>query len=248
MSRSEITTASACADLAQARQMLTRQGWVILAPGLIDATPQRTVEHFGHILPQYDGSLRWEVTPKAGFESLPYSQSSQGIGAHTEAPTLQPPPRYLVLHCQRQARCGGGHTLLADGIDFCERHIGMAQSTRQELVFIAPPIPGSSNRQMVKAPLLSLMDGEPLFRFSDNQFRYGNVNPSAQDLRAAQDAPPHDPSLVRLADLAERFFAEEALPLLIPDGAMLIWNNHRLMHARSQFQDQARHLTRYWLA
>lgn len=247
MSRLPITAPSPCTHLDGARQLLDRQGWVILAPELIDEAPQLTVEHFGPLLPQYDGSLRWDVTPKAGFDALPYSQSHHGIGAHTEAPTLQPPPRYLALHCHRQARCGGGHTLLADGLDFCERHVGMAHSTGQTLEFIAAPTPGSSTRQQIRAPMLSFAGGEPLFRFSDNQFRYGNVNPSAEDLAAAGNAPASDPALIRLADLAERFHAEEGLSLLIPDGAMLIWNNHRLMHARSRFDDRARHLTRYWL-
>lgn len=247
MTRSPITVASDCAHLDDAQRLLDRQGWVILAPGLIDTTPRRTVERFGRLLPQYDGSLHWEVTPKAGFEALPYSQGRQGIGPHTEAPAQPLPPRYLVLHCQRQARCGGGHTLLADGIAFCERHVGMAHSTGHPIEFVAPPVPGSHSRQVIQSPMLSLVNGQPLFRFSDNQFRYGNVNPSAEDLRAAQGGSPRDEDLLRLADLAERFHAEEGLALLVPDGAMLIWDNHRLMHARSRFEDSARHLTRYWI-
>lgn len=247
MTRAPITAPSDCTHLDDARLLLDRQGWVILAPELIDPIPRLTVERFGRILPQYDGSLHWDVTPKAGFEALPYSQGRQGIGAHTEAPALQLPPRYLVLHCQQQARCGGGHTLLADGLAFCERHVGMARSTSQPIEFVAPPVPGSSTRQVISSPMLSLVDGQPLFRFSDNQFRYGNVNPSAEDLREAGSGGARDADLLRLAELAERYHAEEGLALLVPDGAMLIWDNHRLMHARSRFEDPARHLVRYWL-
>jgi alpha-ketoglutarate-dependent taurine dioxygenase len=29
---------------------------------------------------------------------------------------------------------------------------------------------------------------------------------------------------------------------------MLIWDNWRMIHARSRYTDPARHLTRYWLA
>jgi alpha-ketoglutarate-dependent taurine dioxygenase len=36
--------------------------------------------------------------------------------------------------------------------------------------------------------------------------------------------------------------------VLIPEGSMLIWDNQRLMHARSEYQDPVRHLTRYWLS
>jgi hypothetical protein len=50
-----------------------------------------------------------------------------------------------------------------------------------------------------------------------------------------------------IAQLAERFFYDKVIPVLIPESSMLIWDNQRLMHARSEYQDPVRHLTRYWL-
>ena len=63
------------------------------------------------------------MTYTEGFDDVPYSQSMNGLGAHTEAPAYDPPPRYLALLCHRQARCGKGQTLLADGIDFFDNSL-----------------------------------------------------------------------------------------------------------------------------
>ena len=48
--------------------------------------------------------------------------------------------------------------------------------------------------------------------------------------------------------IGEAYFVEHNIPVLIPDGCMLIWDNWRMIHARSRYTDPARHLTRYWLA
>jgi alpha-ketoglutarate-dependent taurine dioxygenase len=36
--------------------------------------------------------------------------------------------------------------------------------------------------------------------------------------------------------------------VLIPEGAILLWDNQRMLHARSAYRDLRRRLTRYWLA
>jgi alpha-ketoglutarate-dependent taurine dioxygenase len=36
--------------------------------------------------------------------------------------------------------------------------------------------------------------------------------------------------------------------VLIPENHVLIWDNQRMVHARSAYTDKRRHLTRYWIA
>ncbi|WP_018542455.1 TauD/TfdA family dioxygenase [Streptomyces sp. MspMP-M5] len=36
--------------------------------------------------------------------------------------------------------------------------------------------------------------------------------------------------------------------VLIPEDALLIWDNHRMFHARTGFSDTRRRLTHYWIA
>lgn len=243
----KFTTSSDCATLDEAVTVLGSQGWVVLAPQLLVKGVRRALLHFGEIAPQYDGKETWEVMVRPGFESLPYSQSSNGIGAHTEAPVFAMPPKYLALHCLRQAKCGGGHTMLADGLDFCER-TGMVETcTRTEVNFVATVKPGTTQRQSLLSPLLSAAADGPIFRFSYNLFKYGDVNPSEDAIVSPDAALNQNSDLVLLTELAEKYFDEHGAAVLVPEGSMLIWNNHRMMHSRSRFEDKARHLTRYWL-
>lgn len=242
-----VQTASACDTTDQVREILAQQGWVVVPQHMLIDDPRVLLSHFGRIVPQYNGQETWEVRVKPGFETVPYSQSSNGIGAHTEVPVGDPPPKYLALHCHVQARCGGGYTMLADGVRFCERHGGVEHFSMKEVEFIATPTPGSELRRTLRAPMLSYQENGAIFRFSYNQFRYGDVNPSEDAVIAPDTALNQDPELVKLTGLAERFFEDEGVALLVPMGAMLIWDNHRMMHSRTQFEDKNRHLTRYWL-
>ncbi|MGS1003680.1 TauD/TfdA family dioxygenase [Burkholderia glumae] len=235
--------------LDTARAELDRQGWTVLPPQAFGAGVRETLARFGTIVPQYNGQDTWEVRVKPGFEKVPYSQSRNGIGPHTEVPVGAPPPRYLALHCHRQARCGQGHTRLADGVAFCRSLPPELQRFVSEVpvTFAATLVPGTRSRQTLTVPIMS-RDGErPVFRFSYNQFLYGDVNPSEDALERAPSGEGADTPLARLAKLAQAYFEADAVPVLIPDGHLLIWDNHRLIHARSTFTDPERHLTRYWL-
>ncbi|HEY1609775.1 MAG TPA: TauD/TfdA family dioxygenase [Paraburkholderia sp.] len=235
-----------------AREELDRQGWTVLPPAALSLGIRETLMQFGTIVPQYDGRDSWEVTFKPGFEKVPYSQSQNGIGPHTEVPVGVPPPRYLALYCHRQARCGKGQTRLADGLAFYRTLDPEWQRfvTESPVLFSATLIPGTTSRQTLTAPIMS-HDGErPVFRFSCNQFLYGDVNPSEAALesvsaRSASDGPPTP--LVELAELAEAYFESDSVPVLIPDSHLLIWDNQRLIHSRDTYSDPERHLTRYFL-
>lgn len=224
------------------------RGWTILQPELLlDGVPA-ALAHFGSIIPQFNGLDTFEVTYKPGFESVPYSQSKNSIGPHTEAPVYDPPPKYLALHCHRQAKCGGGQTLLADGFAFYRSLDPVLKQWASEntIAFTAAAQPGSEERRVHHAPIMGEEGGVQVFRFSYNLFRFGDVNPSEADIASASERNSTDP-LGRIAQLGEHFFEENVIPVLIPEGCVLIWDNQRLMHARSKYADPVRHLTRYWL-
>lgn len=236
------------AGIARCKAELQERGWTILTPDLLRSGPRAALAHFGRIVPQFDGKETFEVTLKPGFEKLPFSQSKNSIGPHTEAPVYDPPPKYLALHCHRQAQCGGGQTLLADGFAFYQS-LGAelkAWADQNEAVFSATTTPGTSERRVHRVRLMDEKDGRKVFRFSYNQFRYGDVNPGEDEV-AAPGTPYADTPLGDIAQLGERFFYEHMIKVLIPEGSMLIWDNQRLMHARSEYKDPVRHLTRYWL-
>ncbi|MNI17389.1 Taurine catabolism dioxygenase TauD, TfdA family [compost metagenome] len=175
-----------------------------------------------------------------------------GIGPHTEAPVYGPPPRYLALHCHKQATCGGGHTGLVDGYAFLKSLEHTEPELREWLddtpvEFVATAKPGEPAQTRVREYILTPTAEGDIFRFSYNQFHYGDVNPSEEALQQSQVANNTSP-LARFAVLGEAYFVEHNVPVLIPDGCMLIWDNWRMIHARSRYTDPARNLTRYWLA
>jgi hypothetical protein len=248
MSASNVIEETA-ASIASCKSELLERGWTILPPHLLHDGARPALAHFGRIVPQFGGKDTFEVTLKPGFEKLPFSQSKNEIGPHTEAPVYDPPPKYLALHCHRQAKCGGGQTLLADGLAFYQSlDADLKQWVDQnEVEFCATTLPGSSERQTHRARLLEEKDGARLFRFSYNQFRHGDVNPSESAFTSPLK-PYGDTPLDRITQSGERYFYEHMTQVLIPEGSMLIWDNQRLMHARSEYQDPVRHLTRYWLS
>jgi hypothetical protein len=236
-------------DFEQFSNQLASRGWSVLPNESIDADPAVTLRRLGKIVPQYNGCETFEVTYRPGYDQAPYSQSMNALGAHTEAPGFTPPPKYLALYCHRQARCGKGQTLIADGVHFYDKVLSKELrewSSANEVEFVATAAPGEGARKTFRAPIRVSYEGEPLLRFSYNLFRYGNVNPDATDVRVVETQPA-DP-LGKIAEEGEAFFADNLIPVLIPDGCMLVWNNHRLIHGRGNYSDQARHLTRYWLA
>lgn len=204
---------------------------------------------FGDLMPQFDGGIAHQVKMEPGYDNVRFSKSRNEIGPHTEAPLFAKPPRYLALFCHRQARCGSGHTALADGFAFLNS-LGHAERAliRSHLVDFATYNDTTGYPQGgAQFPLETrYLDGKRILRFSHNLFYYGDLHASNQ--RPSEGARTN--AQRDFLDLVERctaFFVQHKVEILIPDNAMLIWDNHRMLHARSEYADTNRHLTRYWL-
>ncbi|MEU7576582.1 TauD/TfdA family dioxygenase [Streptomyces sp. NPDC041068] len=206
------------------------------------------LQDVGRFVPQYGGTVEHEVVYRPGNDDRAYSQSRNTIRAHTEAPGWSPSPRHLALYCHRQARCGGGRTDLLDLHVLCahltdEEHELMMRGT------IAFPGPDADvgGTGPVTVPMISYDGERPVLRFSYNLL-------TAADYDAALDARPPVAQLplgqagMDLAHRVGELFERHRVQVLIPDGALLVWDNQRMLHARSEYADEARHLTRYWIA
>ncbi|MGV9883807.1 TauD/TfdA family dioxygenase [Streptomyces sp. NPDC003006] len=227
------------------RAALSADGYAVVAPpgGQRDAI--ELLQDIGRFIPQYTGMVEHEVVHRPGNDGRAYSQSRNTIRAHTEAPGWDPSPRYLALYCHQQARCGGGHTDLLD-LRVLEKLLSPTEHallTGPSLVF---PGPGSDTEPVI-VPMLYDDRGRPVLRFSYNLL-------TAADYDAPLDSapPPEELPLGQAgADLAHRvsaLFDQYRTQVLIPDGSLLIWDNQRMVHARSRYEDARRHLTRYWIA
>ncbi|MEV0091149.1 TauD/TfdA family dioxygenase [Streptomyces sp. NPDC050738] len=229
-------------------QELVEQGYTLIDGIRTDEEAAEALGRFGPVMPQYDGRLRYQVKAVPGYENRRYSKSTNTILVHTEAPGWDPPPRHLALHCRVQATCGSGHTGLADGRAFLAT---LDDETRRVLYerqvdWLGHNISGVGTAGLRRPSVERTADGREVIRFSYNLFTAGDYDPPL-------DAAPDPESLplgrlgLELAERAMEFFRDHRVSVLIPEDAVLIWDNQRMMHARSEYRDTRRHLTRYWL-
>src|SRR4051794_14780074 len=85
-------------NFEQCRVQLKNGGWSVLPAEVIDEDPAVTLGRAGGIVPRYNGRETFEVSSQPGDDDAPYSQSINGLGAHTEALGFQPPSKYPALH------------------------------------------------------------------------------------------------------------------------------------------------------
>lgn len=236
-------------DFADHKREIVQQGFTLIEDIRSDQQAVTTLAAFGKLMPQYDGSLSYQVKAAPGFERRSYSKSVNTILVHTEAPGWNPPPKCLALHCRIQASCGGGHTDLAD---MRALTASLSEEERAALERDAVEWPGHNMAGTgvagVSRPIVERGDdGEEVFRFSYNLLTTGQYDPPVDTITAPADLPLGDFG-VRLTKQAEEFFREYRVSVLIPRDCILVWDNHRMVHARSAYRDSRRHLTRYWIA
>ena len=222
-------------------RQLDQWGYVVVPDvGTLDAADE-LVRSVGELIPQYHGGLTHEVTYRPGNDHRAYSQSANTILAHTEAPGWHPSPAYLALFCHRQARCGGGHTDLLDvrrlaaALDDDE----LALMIEHELHFPGPD--GGVHSAMLSTDAA----GDTALRFSYNLLTTSDYDPALEADVDPRRLPLGEAGR-RLAHRVSELFGELRTSVLIPDGALLIWDNQRMLHARSEYADRSRHLTRFW--
>jgi Taurine catabolism dioxygenase TauD, TfdA family len=226
---------------------LASRGWVLVEGAGDRPAVEAMLAEIGELSSQYQGRLRHEVRYRPGYDDLQYSQSANAITPHTEAPGLDPPPRYLALHCHRQACCGGGHTMLADCRAFLAELPARlrAEARRRPIRFDLASGVAIKGRAAVAAPLESRSaDGAPIVRYSYNVLRDGALEGPA---RERDDLDGLDPFRRELCLRGRAFCARRGARVLIPDAGLLVFDNWRMLHSRTAYSDRTRHLTRYWI-
>jgi hypothetical protein len=102
--------------------------------------------------------------------------------------------------------------------------------------------------QGVRRPVVErTADGRQVRRFSYNLLTTGQYDP-AIDAAIDRAELPLGRFGIHLARQAEAFFREHKVSVLIPEDSILVWDNHRMLHARSAYRDTRRRLIRYWIA
>jgi Taurine catabolism dioxygenase TauD, TfdA family len=187
------------------------------------------------------GEVIHEVTYLAGNDRPAHSQNTNTVLARTEAPGWHPTPAYLALYCHRQARCGGGHTDLLD----VRRLVAalhadeIALMTEADLHFPGPD--GGVHGTMLSTDAA----GDTVARFSYNLLTTSDYDPALGAEIESRRLPLGEAGL-KLAHRVSDLFGQLSTSVLIPDGALLIWDNQRMLHAPTEYADRSRHLTQFW--
>ena len=228
---------------------VSQHGYVLIDHVAEVHDAEEILQRLGEIVPQYDGRKSHEIRATPGYEGMIHSKTMSDIYVHTEAPGWDPVPRYLALYSHAQARCGGGHTTLCDGLrlleDLSEDEKRLVYKTKID--FPGPYGQARKPAWTIRESIASqTSDGDLILRFSYTHLTFGDYTPPAGK-QVASEALPLGKAGVALASHATRFFEENHLPILIPDKGLLIWDNWRMLHGRSAYTDKRRHLTRYFV-
>jgi alpha-ketoglutarate-dependent taurine dioxygenase len=193
------------------------------------------LRQFGSFMPQYDGELIWSIKAQEHFDDVYHSLNTKPLMPHTECYEFDGlPPKYLALWCVVPAADGGGETMLADMYHFLDL---LSDDERAHLAgqvcrFVSSP--GLQEMDLGSAArhcMVALRAGRP----SVVRFSYPCMSTD-------------DPLLLDIRERVVRFFEENRVAIRFAPRALLIWDNHRMLHSRSGYTDRNRHLRRVWLA
>ena len=181
----------------------------------------------GPLIRQYAGELVRDIKPDPAFSddiTSPYNTSE--VTPHTEWYEFSDlPPRYVALWCVSPADGPGGETTLADGYRILEL---FSPAQRQQMFSTIQEWTSHVLKgvHIGRHPILAMYSDTLVLRFSTNDLRRDN------ELSA------------RYIDIGVDFFRAHRMEFRIARGAILIWDNWRMLHARNRFTDRGRHLRR----
>jgi alpha-ketoglutarate-dependent taurine dioxygenase len=218
--------------MAELWQLLEQKGLALIeaAPGDAEGLELRKIVGQLGSAAEHDrlGRLVWHIRydAAAAARGATASLTMEPLPFHTDGAFEEPPPRYLAQYVVREDRFGGGETLLVEVAAVLRRlsaeTLDVLRSTRFR--FFAPPEyeKGVPYRD---APIL----------FSDGLMRYR---------RKIIDKGLSPEATGALDELDAAIGAVEPLRLWLRAGTILLLDNARFLHARTEVRDPERHLLR----
>ncbi|MEK7620639.1 MAG: TauD/TfdA family dioxygenase [Patescibacteria group bacterium] len=190
---------------------------------------------FGPIVPQYGGAMEWVVAPDPKFDDHYHSLNTRPLNPHTEFYEAEGiPPRYLMLWCVTPCEEGAGLTTLCDGYAFVQSlsDAEAAYLAQHECEFVSSSgVQVSGLGLTARHPVVERRAGEPMIvRVSFNCMQY-----------------QQDSVMVSLMDRFRAFFEAHHQSTGWSQGAILLWDNWRILHSRTAFTDRRRELCRLFL-
>ncbi len=178
-----------------------------------------TPSHFGRI-----EDLRTDNTTNRNTDQLGYTDAP--VDLHTDQPFIAQPPRYQMLHCVRPAD-RGGENAVADGLQAARQ----LRSLDAEAFRLLTSVPVRFDRRQKEfeslqvRPIVELRNGEP-HQVRSSYFTYA-PHDMAFDVMAAWYR-----AYARFVSILEK----HQVRLLLAAGDFLLYDNYRMLHARTSFE------------
>jgi hypothetical protein len=180
-------------------------------------SPLAILGEFGSVRMQ-GGRLYYVV--RAGETLQP--EDGAGLKPHTDDFNDEGlPPRLVALHCIRPDARGCGQTLLADG------HAWLSKLGPEEEASLRVERAYRKGEGIVRKPFLS---GDGILRVSFGHLQFRD-----------------DPAMVKIMAGLETWFDRSAMSVTYRTGSLLLWDNWRMIHGRTAYEDLRRELHRYHL-
>jgi alpha-ketoglutarate-dependent taurine dioxygenase len=192
------------------------------------------------------GKLLWDVKsrklPKGHFAT--FSEHSDRAELHTDTQYYPQPEHDFFLYPIRSAKCGGGKSLLCNGYEIKERLLETKEGTEAFHILSTYRFPfripttftKEGNVETVETTLAPIFDQEPFIRFRQDTLEKGF------QARPDLDQPEAREALRMLAHVIEN--KVNVLNYYLSDDSLLVCDNHTILHGRTSYLDNQRHLIR----
>ena len=201
---------------------------------------------------QRTGRVAWDVKarPESGGGSR-FSTFSERVGSadmHTDSSFYPMPEEQFILYVVRAARCDGGHSLLIDGEDIYQTLQQTAAGRKAydvlrntELPFRVPSIYAAGDDRIEY--FLAKVFGDPT-RDGDRFTLRWRHDAIVKGLAARPDlsTPEVLEAVALMHEVAE--FQAPRFKEQLPDDTLMLTDNHRMLHGRTTYEDEQRHLIR----
>ncbi|HEU4408195.1 MAG TPA: TauD/TfdA family dioxygenase [Polyangiaceae bacterium] len=189
---------------------------------IIDAFAARGLRvigtHFGRV-----EDLRTDNTTNANTDQLGYTDAA--IGLHSDQPFLERPPRYQLLQCIRPAD-EGGENEIADARAAAE-HLAAVDADAHEALARTPIVFHRRQRAFERAHAAPVLESTPEgFRV---RFSYFTMAPHRLPFERVE-------GYYRAYDRFARLVRARAVRLALGAGDFLLYDNWRMLHARTAFR------------
>jgi alpha-ketoglutarate-dependent taurine dioxygenase len=186
---------------------------------------------FGELMPQYDGTLHYLIRAEEEFQHLNHSLTTNPLQPHTDGYEFEgAPPRYLAMWCLFPPSDGGGRTTLADMYAFLGTLSPQERRTLAERRYrFVSGIEDTSVERSALHPVVEERAGQPTI------------------VRHSIDFVEADDFLQKINERLLEYFGSTCVAVAYEANALLIFDNMRMVHGRTGYEDRRRQLRRVWL-